>query len=63
MDESTHWLLTLSALGLWALAVWAVYFFFIKDQMKDLDEMSPEDRQSFLETRRQKYERITRRGL
>jgi hypothetical protein len=63
MDESTHWLLSLIALGLWALAVWAVYFFFIKDQMKELDKMSLEERKKFLETRRQKDERLTRRGL
>jgi hypothetical protein len=54
MDERLHWILSLSALGLWTLAVWAVYFFFIRHQMKDIDEISVEQRKKLLETRNQR---------
>lgn len=63
MDESTHWLLTLSALGLWALAVWAVYYFFIRHHIRDINEMTDEERARLLETRRQRDARLSRRGL
>jgi hypothetical protein len=63
MDESTQWVLSLSALGLWALAVWAVYFFFLKKHMRELDELPDEERAKLLETRRQRDTRLSRKGL
>lgn len=63
MDESTHWVFSSIALGLWVLALWAVYFFFVRRHMKELDEMTPEERFKVLETRRQRDARLTRRGL
>jgi hypothetical protein len=63
MDESTHWLLSLLALGLWVLAVVSAYQFFVKPHMRELDEMAPEERAKILETRRQRDAKLTRKGL
>ena len=54
MDESLHWVLSLTALGLWVLAVWAVYFFIIRRQLKNLEDVSPQGRAELLKTRRQR---------
>jgi len=54
MDESLHWVLSLTALGLWVLAVWAVYFFIIRRQLKDIENVSSGDRAELLKTRRQR---------
>jgi hypothetical protein len=54
MDERLHWALTLSALGLWALTVWAVYFFIVRKQLKGLEDLSPRERSKLLKTRHQR---------
>lgn len=63
MSESEHWLLTLSAFGLWVAAVWIVYFVFLKEHIKDLESLTPEERARLMETRRQRDARLARRGL
>jgi hypothetical protein len=63
MDESMHWLLSIVALVLWAFTVVGVYIFLVKPHMRELDEMTPEERAKILETRRQREAKLTRMGL
>lgn len=58
-----HWLLSIVALVLWAFTVVGVYIFLVKPHMRELDEMTPEERAKILETRRQREAKLTRMGL
>jgi hypothetical protein len=53
MDELSHWVWTLTAIGLWLLAVGSIYFFFIRHEIKAFDLISPEERAKALRTNRQ----------
>jgi phosphotransferase system glucose/maltose/N-acetylglucosamine-specific IIC component len=53
MDELFHWIWTLTAIGLWLLAVGLIYFFFIRRAIKAFELMTPAERAKALRTRRQ----------
>jgi hypothetical protein len=53
MDELSHWVWALTAIGLWLLAVGLIYFFFIRDAIKAFELMTPAQRARALRTRRQ----------
>jgi hypothetical protein len=53
MDELSHWMWTLTAVGLWLLAVGLVYFFFLRGQMKNFDNITTTERAMLFKTRRQ----------
>jgi hypothetical protein len=54
MDERLHWILSLSAIGLWVIAVWALYFVVLRKHMKDIDSIEPEKLTAVFKTRRQR---------
>jgi phosphotransferase system glucose/maltose/N-acetylglucosamine-specific IIC component len=53
MDELSHWVWTIAAMGLWLLAVGFIYFIFIRRAIKAFELMTPADRAKALRTRRQ----------
>jgi hypothetical protein len=55
MDELSHWMLTLAAIGLWFIAAGSIYFFFIRNAIKAFELMTPAERTKALRTRRQIY--------
>ena len=55
MDESTQWILSLSAIGLWFVAVWALYFFVLKKDIEHYKNYSRADLGEIFKTRRQRY--------
>ena len=55
MDELSHWVWTLIAIGLWLLAVGSIYFFFIRHEIKAFELMPPKERAKVLRTRRQRH--------
>jgi hypothetical protein len=58
MDGSLmHWLWTLGAFGVWLLAVWSVYFFFLRKHIEDIKTL-PKDSINFFETRHQRDEKF-----
>lgn len=54
MDETIYWIVSLSAIGLWFIAVWAIYFFVLRKYMDysrvELSEIFKTRRQRYLET-------------
>jgi hypothetical protein len=54
MDERLHWIISLSALGLWVLAVWALYFFVLRKHMESYEDYSREELAEIFKTRRQR---------
>jgi len=55
MDELSHWVWTLIAIGLWLVAVGLLYFFFIRRAIEVFELLPPEERAKVLRTRRQRY--------
>jgi hypothetical protein len=58
MDGSSNLVVGLIAVSLWFFGVWALYFFFIRHEIKKLDNLSRLERAAIFETRRQRYIRI-----
>jgi hypothetical protein len=58
MDERLHWIISLSALGLWVLAVWALYFFVLRKHMEPYEDYSREELAEIFKTRRQRDQNI-----
>ena len=63
MDELFHWIWTLTAIGLWLLAVGLIYFFFIRRAIKASELMTPAERAKALRTRRQIWLDLDKKNL
>jgi len=53
MDELSRWVLSLTVIGLWLLAVGLIYFFFIRRAIEAFELLTPAERAKALRTRRQ----------
>jgi hypothetical protein len=63
MDELSHWVLALTAIGLWLLAVGLIYLFFIRRAIKAFELMTPAERAKALRTRRQIWLDLDKKNL
>jgi hypothetical protein len=54
MDERLHWILSLSALGLWVVAVWALYFFVLRKHIVSDENQNRKELAEFFKTRNQR---------
>jgi hypothetical protein len=58
MDDRLHWILSLSALGLWVIAVLALYFFVLRKHIESHKDYSREELNQLLKTRWQRNQEM-----